>query len=114
MRLEPDTDGVHRAVEVLFDRPAGVTYIAGTVRSGTLNAAGAGSGAAKCDKEACFQGGIIYGIENWLGPQGVPAQVDRLDRRDILVRARLGPGGRAVLDALVVKGEDFALTARLW
>ena len=115
VRLEPDAGGIHRGVEVLFERPAeGVTYIAGTVRSGTLNAAGAGAGTAKCDKEACFQGDIAYGIENWFGPQGVPAKVDRIDRRDILVRARLDPAGRPALDALVVKGEDFARTARLW
>jgi uncharacterized membrane-anchored protein len=114
VRLEPDAGGVHRGVEVLFSRPEGVTYIAGTVRSGTVNAAGAGVGTVKCDKETCFQGDIVYGIENWFGPQGVPAKVDRIDRRDILVRARLGAGGRPALDALVVKGEDFGRTARLW
>jgi uncharacterized membrane-anchored protein len=115
VRLEPDAGGVHRGVEVLFERPGdGVAYIAGTVRSGTVSFAGAGAGAAKCDKEACFQGDIVYGIENWFGPQGVPAKVDGVDRRDILVRARLGAGGRPALDALVVKGEDFGRTARLW
>ena len=115
LRLEPDAGGVHRGIEVLFERPGdGVTYIAGTARSGTVSSAGAGIGTAKCDKEICFQGNIVYGIENWFGPQGVPAKVDRIDRRDILVRARLGAGGRPALDALVVKGEDFGRTARLW
>ncbi|HEX8664324.1 MAG TPA: GDYXXLXY domain-containing protein [Beijerinckiaceae bacterium] len=115
VRLEPDAGGIHRGVEVLFERPGdGVTFIAGTVRSGSLSSVGAGNGAAKCDKEACFQGDIVYGIENWFGPQGVPAKVDGIDRRDIVVRARLDAAGRPALDALVVKGEDFGRTARLW
>ena len=46
--------------------------------------------------------------------EGGPAQVDRIDRKDILVRARLDAAGRPVLDALVIKGEDFGRTARLW
>jgi uncharacterized membrane-anchored protein len=115
VRLEPDAGGVHRGVEVLFQRPVeGVAYIAGKIRSGTLSSTGAGTATAKCEQAACFQGDIAYGIENWFGPQGVPAKVDRIDRRDILVRARLDAAGRPVLDALVVKGEDFARTARLW
>ena len=115
VRLEPDAAGVQHPVEVLFERPAdGVTYIAGKVRSGTVSLAGAGRSEPKCDKDACFEGAIVYGIENWFGPQGVPAKVDRIDRKDIVVRVRLDPQGRPALDALVVKGEDFGRTARLW
>lgn len=115
VRLESDPTGVHRGVEVLFERPGdGPIYIAGKVRSGTVSLAGAGRTEPKCDKEACFQGEIVYGIENWFGPQGVPAKVDRIDRKDIVVRVKLDPQGTPALDALLVKGEDFARTARLW
>ena len=115
MRLEPDAAGIYRGVEVLFDRPSeGVTYMAGKVRYGAVNATGAGRFEPKCDKEACFQGDLVYGIEKWFGPQGVPARVDRIERKDIVVRAKLDAQGRPALDALVVKGEDFGRTARLW
>ena len=114
IRLQADQAGVHRAAQVVFERPMdGVPFIAGKVRAGAIVKAGVGTGANRCEREACFEGLIAFGIENWYGPQGVPAQVDRIDRKDILVRAKVDTSGRPALDALVVKGQDFARTPRL-
>ena len=57
---------------------------------------------------------MTYGIENWYGPQGVPAKLDRTARKEILVEARVATDGVAVIDGITVGGTTFARTARLW
>jgi uncharacterized membrane-anchored protein len=114
IRLQPDQTGVHRAAQVMFEQPTdGAPFIVGKVRAGAIIKGGVGTGAIRCEREACFEGIIAFGIETWYGPQGVPAQVDRIDRKDIVVRAKVDASGRPALDALVVKGQDFARTPRL-
>jgi uncharacterized membrane-anchored protein len=114
IRLQADAAGVHRAVQVMFEPPAdGTPFIAGTVRAGIVFKPGAGTGSIGCERNTCFEGLIAFGIENWYGPQGVPAQVDRIERKEIVVRAKVDTAGRPALDALVVKGQDFARTPRL-
>jgi uncharacterized membrane-anchored protein len=57
---------------------------------------------------------VTYGIEQWYGAQGVPAKLDRAPRKDILVDVRVAADGNAVLDGILVAGQPFAKTARLW
>lgn len=116
VRLAPDADGVQRVQDVLLTAPPdGELFIAGTLQLGTLVREGAPLAAkAVCDKPACLSGSVSYGIENWYGPQGVPAKLDRAARKDILVEARIGANGVAALDGLRVGGTTFARTARLW
>lgn len=116
VRLAPDADGVHRVQDVrLAAPPDGELFITGTLQFGTLVREGAPLATkAICDKPACLSGSVTYGIENWYGPQGVPAKLDRVARKDVLVEARIGADGAAVLDAVRVGGTTFARTARLW
>jgi uncharacterized membrane-anchored protein len=57
---------------------------------------------------------VTYGIERWYGAQGVPAKLDRAARKDILVDVRVAADGNAVLNGILVAGQPFAKTARLW
>ena len=126
VRLSPDAEGVHRASQVLFEPPSGDdVFIAGRLSSATLLRQGASTNsvpganartteALVCESRACITGRVTYGIENWYGPQGVPAKLDRTARKEILVEARVATDGVAVIDGITVGGTTFARTARLW
>ena len=126
LRLSADAEGVHRADEVLFEPPAGdVPFIKGHLNSGMLVRQGAPlrtrprtgnqpAEPAMCQRLACLTGVVTYGIERWYGAQGVPAKLDRAARKDILVDVRVAADGNAVLDGILVAGQPFAKTARLW
>ncbi|MGU3538023.1 GDYXXLXY domain-containing protein [Methylobacterium sp. A54F] len=126
VRLAADAEGIHRAVEVQFEPPAGRDlFVAGRLGSGALVRRGApvnvrpganvrASEPATCEHAACLSGAVTYGIEHWYGPQGVPAKLDRTARKDILVEARVANDGVAVLDGILIAGQSFARTARLW
>lgn len=126
VRLAADADGIHRAGEVSFAPPAsGDLFIAGKLDGATLyrkgamlprqfTGAGRWSEPVPCERPVCFHGTITYGIEKWYGPQGVPAKLDRMDRKDIAVDVRVGADGHAILDGIRVGGHPFATTARLW
>ena len=125
VRLSPDAEGVHRASEVLFEPPSGDdVFIVGRLGSATLLHQGASINSAPganarttevfvCQNQACITGRVGYGIENWYGPQGVPAKLDRMARKEIVVEARVAPDGAAVIDGITVGGSPFARTARL-
>ncbi|MBY0297932.1 MAG: GDYXXLXY domain-containing protein [Methylobacterium sp.] len=111
--LRPGPDGLHHAASIAVARPAGEGLVLrGTVQFGSLTRRGEGKPGA-CAHDLCFSGAIAYGIERWYGPQGVPANLDTLDRGRIRVRARVGEDGIASLDAILIDGEDFARTPRL-
>lgn len=124
--LVADAVGTHRATDVQFAPPANdELFIAGKIDGATLYRKGAilprqfvrgasWTNPVPCERPVCFHGTITYGIEKWYGPQGVPAKLDRIDRNDILVEARLAPDGQALIDGLLVGGQPFAKTARLW
>jgi uncharacterized membrane-anchored protein len=126
VRLTPDAEGVHRASEVLFEVPTETdVVIAGRLGSGTLVRQGTSMGALPrgaartneaivCERPACISALVSYGIENWYGPQGVPAKLDRAERKDIVVEARVASDGVAAIDGIVVGGIPFVKTARLW
>ena len=126
VRLAPDADGFHRATDVTFEPPkSGEVFIAGTINGASLYRQGAmlprqfaGAGRSTepvpCERPICFHGTITYGIEKWYGPQGVPAKLDRVDRKDIAMDVRVAADGHAVIDGVRVGGEPFAKTARLW
>lgn len=126
LRLSVDADGVHRADEMSFEHPAGeVAFIKGHLSSGTLVRQGAPldtrvrrgpqpTEPVTCQHPVCLTGVVNYGIERWYGAQGVPAKLDRSARKDVLVEARVASDGSAVIDGIVVAGQSFAKTARLW
>jgi uncharacterized membrane-anchored protein len=58
----------------------------------------------KCPQGRCFSGTITYGIEDWFGPQGVPASVDRAARGSLTAVARVSQSGDAVLADLLQDG----------
>ena len=91
----------------------GCRSLRGKVRAGSVIKPGPGTATNRCERNACFEALITFGIENWYGPQGVPAQVDRIERKDIVVRAKVDTAGQAAHDVVMVKGQDFARTPRL-
>jgi uncharacterized membrane-anchored protein len=102
VRLEAGEGGVFRAVELaMAPPPAGDLFIRGKVRYGSYQ----NRVDAKCPTGRCFSGQVTYGIETWFGPQGVPAQVDRAARSDVVAVVRIDIAGTAVLDHLLVAGE---------
>ncbi|MFE1600712.1 GDYXXLXY domain-containing protein [Methylobacterium sp. ID0610] len=108
--LAAGADGLHHATGIAATPPAGPDpALRGRLRFGTLTR----GGSPACGAGPCFSGGIVYGIERWYGPQGAPAELDRLDRARIRVRVRVDPTGEAVLDALLVDGREVARTPRL-
>jgi uncharacterized membrane-anchored protein len=80
--------------------PAGTLFIRGKVRRGGFLTAASD----KCPSGRCFSGSIDYGIENWFGPQGVPAQVDRAARNQVTAVVRIDRHGSAVLADLLING----------
>jgi uncharacterized membrane-anchored protein len=99
--LAPGENGLHRVLQV--DRkppPKGTLFIKGKVLSGTYSA----NASEKCPQGRCFSGGIIYGIEDWFGPQRVPAAVDRAARGSLTAIARVSESGEAVLADLLLDG----------
>jgi uncharacterized membrane-anchored protein len=99
--LAPADNGMHRAVQASQTEPApGTLFIRGKVRFGgflTLTN-------DKCPSGRCFGGGVEYGIENWFGPQGVPAKVDQMARNQVTAVVRIDAHGKAVLADLLVNG----------
>jgi uncharacterized membrane-anchored protein len=100
--LTPADNGIYRAAAASLTEPApGTLFIRGKVRFGGFLT---GGDAAKCPSGRCFSGGIDYGIENWFGPQGVPAEVDRAARNQVIAVVRIDPRGNAVLADLLING----------
>jgi len=100
--LVPAGGGIYRAAGLSQIEPApGTLFIRGKVRFGGFLT---GGDAAKCPSGRCFSGGIDYGIENWFGPQGVPAQVDRAAGNQVTAVVRIDPHGNAVLADLLING----------
>jgi len=126
IRLSADAEGIHRADAALFEPPAAdVPFIKGHLSSGMLvrqgvplrtraRVGGQPTEPATCQQPACLTGTVTYGIERWYGAQGVPAKLDRAARKDVLVDVRVTVDGDAVLDGILVAGQPFARTARLW
>jgi uncharacterized membrane-anchored protein len=48
---------------------------------------------------------VTYGIESWFGPQGLPAQVDRTARNQVVAVVRVDRSGTAVLADLLIGGK---------
>jgi uncharacterized membrane-anchored protein len=67
---------------------------------------------ANCPQGRCFSGGIVYGIEDWFGPQGVPATVDRAAPGSLTAIARVSESGEAVLADLLRDGAPVVPPAR--
>lgn len=108
--LTEGADGLHHAAAIAATKPTGTNpFLRGTVRFGSLTRDGGRSPCAGL----CFSGAVDYGLERWYGPQGVPADLDRLDRGRIRIRARVDGEGMAILDALLVDGREVARTPRL-
>ena len=100
--LAPADNGTWRATHASLTEPApGTLFIRGKVRFGGFLT---GGDAAKCPSGRCFSGSIDYGIENWFGPQGVPAQVDRAARNQVTAVVRIDRHGNAVLADLMING----------
>jgi uncharacterized membrane-anchored protein len=100
--LAPADNGTWRATQASQTEPApGTLFIRGKVRFGGFLT---GGDAAKCPSGRCFSGAVDYGIENWFGPQGVPAQVDRVARNQVTAVVRLDQHGNAVLADLLING----------
>ncbi len=99
--LTPAGDGTWRAAEASLTEPApGTLFIRGKVRfGGFLSRAD-----EKCPSGRCFSGGVIYGIESWFGPQGLPAQVDSTPRNQVTALVRIDRHGNAVLADLLING----------
>jgi uncharacterized membrane-anchored protein len=122
--LEPDAEGVHRAVRVLPAPPTdGSLFVTGKGSYGNLVPRGGPVGgrgntsagaAATCERDICYVGTASYGIETWYGEQGRPARLDAMARDTMKVRVLIDAQGTPVLDELLVKGETFSRTARLW
>jgi uncharacterized membrane-anchored protein len=100
--LTPAGDGIYRAAQASQTEPAaGTLFIRGKVRYGGFLT---GGDPAKCPSGRCFSGRVEYGIENWFGPQGVPAQVDRAARNQVTATVRIDRRGSAVLADLSING----------
>jgi uncharacterized membrane-anchored protein len=100
--LTPADNGTWRATQASLTEPApGTLFIRGKVRYGGFLT---GGDAAKCPSGRCFSGRVDYGIENWFGPQGVPAQVDRATRSQVTAVVRIDRRGSAVLADLLING----------
>jgi uncharacterized membrane-anchored protein len=96
--LAPNADGVAQAGTIdLVPPPAGTLFIQGKVSYGSYD--------PKCPQGGCFTGTVTYGIEQWFGPQGVPAQVDRARAGSLTAMVRLASDGTAVLASLFVDGK---------
>jgi uncharacterized membrane-anchored protein len=102
--LAPDDDGSYRAVEASLTEPAaGTLFIRGKIDYGSTRPG------AKCPSERCFSGRVTYGIETWFGPQGVPAQVDRAARSQVVAVVRIDRKGKAVLADLLLDGKPVGV-----
>lgn len=102
--LEPGDNGVYRATRVSMRPPASGLFIRGKVRYGGFRP----GKEATCPSGRCFSGRIDYGIESWFGPQGVPAQIDRVTPEDLLAVVKIDATGRPVLSGLLLKGQPVA------
>ncbi len=94
-------NGTWRAVQASQIEPApGTLFIRGKVTFGGFSVATND----KCPSGRCFSGRVEYGIENWFGPQGVPAKVDQAARNQVIAVVRIDGHGKAVLADLLVNG----------
>jgi uncharacterized membrane-anchored protein len=94
-------NGIYRVLQI--DRkapPKGTLFITGKVSAGTYSE----TASPKCPQGRCFSGAITYGIEDWFGPQGVPATVDHAARGSLTAIARVSESGEAVLANLMLDG----------
>src|SRR5262249_41596125 len=99
--LAPADNGTWRAEQASLAEPApGTLFIRGKVQFGGFLA----RTDDKCPSGRCFGGRVEYGIENWFGPQGVPAQVDRAARNQVIAVVRIDGHGNAVLADLLING----------
>jgi uncharacterized membrane-anchored protein len=99
--LAPNSDGIAeaRAIDMVLP-PTGTLFIKGTIRDGQYT--------QLCPGGGCFTGTLVYGIEQWFGPQGLPAQVDRVKAGSLTVVIRVAPDGTAVLASLLMDGRPVA------
>jgi uncharacterized membrane-anchored protein len=94
-------NGMHRVLQVGRKAPPkGTLFIKGKVSTGAFSE----MTSEKCPQGRCFTGGIVYGIEDWFGPQGVPATVDRAAPASLTAIARVSESGEAVLADLLLDG----------
>lgn len=122
VRLKPDAGGIHRADQAIFNPPTdGGLYIKGRLESAAIvrqmdamNSRYPARPPQACDMTGCLTGSVNYGIGQWYGSQGVPAQLDSMGKNRIVVEARLGSDGVAVIDTILVDGRVFAQTGHLW
>jgi uncharacterized membrane-anchored protein len=99
--LRLDENGTYRVQQIDRKAPSkGTLFIKGKVSAGTYTE----KASAKCPQGQCFSGTIVYGIEDWFGPQGVPATVDRAARGSLTAIARVSQSGEAVLADLLLDG----------
>jgi uncharacterized membrane-anchored protein len=96
--LSRNADGMAQAQSIDFvPPPAGTLFIKGTIRNGSYT--------PTCTVGGCFSGNVNYGIEQWFGPQGVPAQIDRARAGSLTAVARIAADGTAVLALLLIDGK---------
>jgi uncharacterized membrane-anchored protein len=101
--LTPEDNGTYRAVAAsLTESAAGTLFIRGKIEYGSYQTA---ADPVKCPSGRCFNGRVTYGIESWFGPQGLPAQVDRTARNQVVAVVRVDRSGTAVLADLLIGGK---------
>ena len=101
--LAPNADGVAEARGIdVVPPPGGTLFIKGQILDGRYQS----MPNQACPDGGCFTGTVNYGIEQWFGPQGVPAQVDRAARTASLAAVvRIDSDGTAVLASLLIDGK---------
>jgi len=105
--LTSGDDGTYRAVTASLTEPAaGTLFIRGKIDYGSYQTA---ADPVKCPSGRCFNGRVNYGIESWFGPQGVPAQIDRIARGHIVGVVRVNRKGDAVLADLLIDGKPVGV-----
>jgi uncharacterized membrane-anchored protein len=98
--LTPTDNGTYQASQASLTEPAaGVLFVRGKISYGSYQT---NIDPERCPSGRCFSGQVTYGIESWFGPQGVPAQVDRVARNKILAVVRIDRTGTAVLADLLL------------
>jgi uncharacterized membrane-anchored protein len=101
--LAPAENGTYGAEQASLTEPApGTLFIRGKVRFGSYQTR---VDPAKCPSGRCFSGQVTYGIETWFGPQGVPAQIDRAARNQLMAVVRVDRTGAAVLAEMLLDGQ---------
>jgi uncharacterized membrane-anchored protein len=103
--LSPNADGIAEMHEIDFvPPPQGSLFIKGTIRDGRYDP----RPSPACPEGGCFTVTITYGIEQWFGPQGIPAQVDRALAGTVTAVVRVASDGTPVLTSLLIDGKPAA------